>query len=113
MALFLIDANLPYYFGLWNNDKFIHLKDINDSWSDELVWQYARENALIIVTKDADFSTKVLYKGAPPKVIHLKTGNLKIKDFHSLINKIWPDIENLILENNLINIYLDRIEIIK
>jgi predicted nuclease of predicted toxin-antitoxin system len=113
MAQFLIDANLPYFFCLWNNENFIHLKDLNDKWSDELVWQYAKENNLIIVTKDADFSTKVLYKGVPPKVIHFKIGNLKLKDFHSFVNRIWPDIEDFIKTNNLINIYLDRIEIIK
>ncbi len=35
MAKYLIDANLPYYFGLWNNKEFIHVKDIDDSLSDE------------------------------------------------------------------------------
>jgi len=113
MARFLVDANLPYYFGLWNNPDFIHVNDINDSWSDERIWQYALENNLIIITKDADFSLKVLYKGAPPKVIHIKFGNLKLKDFHTLISRIWPDIELLLIENSLINVYKDRIESIK
>lgn len=113
MAKYLIDANLPYYFGLWNNPNFIHVKDLNDCWSDEVIWQYAFDNNLIIITKDADFSTKVLFKGAPPKVIHLKFGNLRIKEFHNLISKNWNDLETLILENSLINVYLDRIESIK
>ncbi len=113
MARFLVDANLPYYFGLWNNSDFIHVNDINDSWSDERIWQYALENNLIIITKDADFSIKVLYKGAPPKVIHIKFGNLRIKDFHTLILRIWPEIELLLLDNSLINVYKDRIESIK
>ena len=30
MSKYLIDVNLPYYFGLWNNQDFIHLKDIDD-----------------------------------------------------------------------------------
>lgn len=42
MPLFLIDANLPYYFSLWNNNNFIHLKDINDSMSDNDVWNFAQ-----------------------------------------------------------------------
>ena len=49
MALFLIDANLPYYFSLWNSDDFIHQKDINDEWSDEQIWNYAKENKLTII----------------------------------------------------------------
>jgi predicted nuclease of predicted toxin-antitoxin system len=67
MAKYLIDANLPYYFGLWNNPDYIHVKDINDSWSDEQIWDYAKQNGLIIITKDADFSIKVLYKGTLQK----------------------------------------------
>ena len=113
MARFLIDANLPYYFGLWNNSDFIHVKDLNDSWTDEVIWKYALDNNLTIITKDADFSVKVLYKGAPPKVIHLKFGNLRIKELHTLISKIWADIELLLIDNSLINVYLDRIESIK
>ena len=113
MAKYLIDANLPYYFGLWNNEDFIHVKDVNDCWSDELIWQFALDNNLTIITKDADFSLKVLYKGAPPKVIHIKSGNLKIKELHNLISKVWVDIEILLIDNSLINVYLDRIESIK
>lgn len=59
---YIVDANLPYYFSLWNNSDFIHVKDLDDSWSDEIIWQYAKENNLTIITKDADFSLKVLYK---------------------------------------------------
>ena len=110
---YLIDVNLPYYFGLWNNADFIHVKDLDDSMTDDSIWQYARDNKLIILTKDADFSTIVLFKGTPPKVVHFKFGNLRIKEFHTLITNIWLDIDTLIADNNLLNIYLDRIEIIK
>ncbi len=113
MPKYLIDVNLPYYFSLWNTDDFIHQKDINETWSDNEVWDYAKINNLIIVTKDADFSTKVLYKGAPPKVIHIRFGNMKMNDFYNLINKIWKDIEESINENNLVNVYKDKIESVK
>jgi predicted nuclease of predicted toxin-antitoxin system len=68
---------------------------------------------LIIITKDADFSLKALYKGVPPKVIHLKFGNLKIQDFHVFIANHWEIIEMCIAENSLINVYIDKIESIK
>ena len=113
MPRYLIDVNLPYYFALWNNDNFIHQKDINETWSDEEVWIYAKTNNLIIVTKDADFSTKVLYIGAPPKVIHIRFGNMKMNEFYVLFNKIWKEIEDAIEENNLVNVYIDKIESIK
>lgn len=34
MAKYLIDANLPYHFEIWNNANFIHVKDLNESWDD-------------------------------------------------------------------------------
>jgi predicted nuclease of predicted toxin-antitoxin system len=113
MPRFLIDANLPYYFGLWNNSDYIHVFDINDTWTDQQIWNYAKQNNLIIISKDSDFALKALVEGTPPKVIHIRFGNLKIKEFHGRISKIWDDIENLIDENSMINIYIDKIEIIK
>jgi predicted nuclease of predicted toxin-antitoxin system len=44
--------------------------------SDEEVWCYARDHGFCIVTKDADFYDLSLVRGAPPKVIWLKTGNV-------------------------------------
>lgn len=113
MARFIIDANLPYYFSLWNNSNYIHVFDIDDTWKDQQIWDYAKQNNLIIVTKDSDFSVKALVEGTPPKVIHIKFGNLKIREFHEKISAIWDEIKNLIDENSLINIYLNKIEIVK
>ena len=113
MAKYLIDANLPCYFGLWNNTDFIHIKDIDDTLTDEQIWDFARINNLIIITKDADFSLKVLIKGPPPKVVHLKFGNLKMSDFYNIVTKVWGEIENKIDSHCLINVYLDKIESIK
>ncbi len=73
---YLIDANLPYNFDLWNSPRFIHVNDINDTWTDEEIWEYAKKNDLIIISKDTDFSNKIIIKSPPPKVIHLKVGNL-------------------------------------
>ncbi|MBI3894527.1 MAG: DUF5615 family PIN-like protein [Acidobacteria bacterium] len=42
---------------------------------DEVVWNYARENAFTIVTKDADFGEMSILLHPPPKVIWLRRGN--------------------------------------
>ena len=110
MAIFLIDVNLPYYFHIWHNERFVHLKDINDEWTDEQIWNYAKDNNLTIVSKDSDFSNKVLYRNPPPKVIHIKIGNLKMNEFHELISQIWLDIEEMTKNYKLVNVYRDRIE---
>ena len=43
--------------------------------SDEAVWEYARLQGFIIVSKDNDFRQRSFLKGAPPKVIWLSVGN--------------------------------------
>jgi hypothetical protein len=34
MAKFLIDANLPYRFSLWQGPDYVHVFDLNDRWAD-------------------------------------------------------------------------------
>ena len=109
---YLIDVNLPYYFSIWNNEEYIHQKDIDDEWSDEQIWHYAIKNDLTIVTKDSDFSNKILFQNPPPRVIHIRFGNMKLSAFFEVINKTWPQIKLLSNSNKLVSVYLDRIEAI-
>ena len=46
-----------------------------ESATDKDVWQRARDEAYVIVTRDADFQELSLVWGQPPKVIRLKTIN--------------------------------------
>ena len=110
MFKFIVGENLPFHFGLWHSNEFIHLFDLPEIKSDEEIWEYARKNNLIIITKDTDFSNKIMYSSPPPKVIHIKTGNLKIKALHNFLNKNWPFIIEETKEHKLVNVYLDRIE---
>lgn len=112
MAYFLIDANLPYYFSLWRSNDYLHVFDLNDEWSDSQIWNYAKEHDLIIVTKDADFSDRIVLSEPPPRVIHIRIGNMKMRDFHIFLHRIWPSICNLITTHKLIRIYSDSIECI-
>lgn len=84
MAKYLIDTNLPYLFSLWKSSDFLHVFDIDDEFSDEEIWNYAKDNSLTIITKDADFSNKIIFKTPPPKVIHLKKHeNERVSQFSS------------------------------
>lgn len=55
-----------------------------DTAADYLVWEYARQNQFIIVTKDSDFSELSLLRGFPPKVIWIRIGNCKTNEIESL-----------------------------
>jgi predicted nuclease of predicted toxin-antitoxin system len=110
MTHYLIDENLPYYFSLWDSDKFIHVHDLERIKTDNEIWDYAKENDLIIVSKDSDFSNKIMYKSPPPKVIHIRYGNVRIQKLHELLDNMWSKIEVEIKEHKLVNVFLDRIE---
>ncbi|TXT40351.1 MAG: hypothetical protein FD135_1375 [Comamonadaceae bacterium] len=46
-----------------------------ESATDKEVWQKAKDDGYVIVTRDADFQELSLVWGQPPKVIRLKTLN--------------------------------------
>ena len=49
MLKYIVDVNLPYRFSLWHGEEFIHVKDIDDEWTDSQIWEYAKENCLTII----------------------------------------------------------------
>lgn len=50
------------------------------------IWDYAKTGNLVIITKDKDFRLKQIMSDFPPKVVHIKFGNLKLKEFGKIIN---------------------------
>ena len=63
-----------------------------------------------IITKDADFSNKIMYKTPPPKVIHIRFGNVKLQKLNEILDKIWLQIEEEVKVHKLVNVFIDRIE---
>lgn len=113
MPEFIVDANLPNSISIWSNERFEHVLNINPLWNDDEIWDYAKNNNLIIITKDKDFSVKQILKGSPPKIVHIKFGNLKLVEFIRVINTCWTKVETLLQQHSTINIYKDSIEAIK
>jgi len=72
MRKYLIDVNLPYKFDHWRSDEYIHQRDLNARMPDRNIWEYAKLNNLTILTKDADFSDRMILETPPPRVIHFK-----------------------------------------
>ena len=110
MPKYLIDENLPYRFNLWKSIDFIHVYDIPEINSDNEIWDYAKNHDLIIVTKDSDFSNKIMSKTPPPKVIHIRFGNVKLQKLNEILDKLWPQIEEEVKVHKMVNVFIDRIE---
>ena len=105
--------NLPYRFALWNSPDYLHQKELGETWSDSEIWEYGKRNSLTIVTKDADFTNRILISDPPPKVIHMRIGNLRLQELHAFLSRSWSDVLKLSDENKLVIIYNDRIECVK
>ena len=110
MARYLIDVNLPRYFSVWRGNVYEHVRDIDDEWSDSQVWDYACENDMVIVSKDADFADRIMLSKPPPRVVHVRLGNMKMRQFHAILTRDWPWVMANIGRFRLIRIYADRIE---
>jgi predicted nuclease of predicted toxin-antitoxin system len=107
---YLIDVNLPYYFSLWNTPHYIHQQDLERTAPDSDIWSFAKDASMTIITKDADFSNRILVSSPPPRVIHFRTGNMSMKSFHRLVSGIWDEVLSLSHEYKLVVIFNDKIE---
>lgn len=110
MIQYLIDVNLPSRFSVWACSEYEHVVHINDEMKDSEIWEYAKKNNLTIVTKDTDFSDMIMLNTPPPRVIHIKLGNMKMKEFHQKISDIWSDVCSMSKEYKLVRVHSNSIE---
>ena len=110
MKGFLFDENLPRRLTITPSLPLIFATSLGGSPSDTAIWSYGREHSLAIVTKDADFSDRIMQAVPPPWIVHIRFGDLRRKDFHTLLAKMWRGIEALLPSHKLICVYRDRIE---
>ncbi|MDB6023264.1 MAG: hypothetical protein JWQ04_3121 [Pedosphaera sp.] len=110
MKGFLFDENLPVRLRFSPNLPIIPCWKAGRNPSDSQIWEFARKHHLVIVSKDADFSDRIITKSPPPWVVHLRFGNLRRNEFHKLLARVWPQVETLLKSHKLVNIYADRLE---
>jgi predicted nuclease of predicted toxin-antitoxin system len=106
----LIDENLPATLGLRLGCDCLHATDIGEQPTDKTLWDHARQENRTLLTKDADFFEQLAINGAPPKVVWLRTGNLRRTDLENLLVKRWPQITNLLTTADLVEVHSDRLE---
>ena len=112
MKGFLLDENLPARLQFSPSAPTQHVTALGKSLTDTEVWNHAREQDWVIVTKDADFSERMMIASPPPRVVHLRIGNMRLSEFHAFLTQVWPKVERLLQNHKLINVYRDRLEAI-
>jgi predicted nuclease of predicted toxin-antitoxin system len=76
------DSNHVYLLGL-------------DRVPDHEVYEYARREGFLLVTKDADFSDLSVLRGFPPKVIWIRRGNCTTVAIEQILRRHYDDIKAL------------------
>lgn len=109
----LIDENLPETITVWSSQDFIHARNLGNNLSDTDIWNYALLNNLIIISKDADFSHRILVSEPPPRIIHLRIGNMRFEAMNKFLEEYWTKILALSKNHKLVNVYIDSIEAVK
>jgi len=64
--------------------------------SDTEIWEYAKSNDYIIVSKDSDFHQRSFVLGFPPKVIWIQKGNCSTDEIQIILRKHFCNIEAFI-----------------
>jgi len=72
-----------------------------DRQSDRIIWETAKKQDYIIVTKDSDFNELLILKGFPPKVIWIRLGNCSTKTIESLLRTNYEAIFAFYQDNNI------------
>ena len=109
MGRFLVDANLPQTFNLWQSVDFVYATSLS-SIDDNYIWDYARDLSLTILTRDKDFADRIIHFSPPPKVVHFRIGNMRYAYFRSFISEHWEKIVFYNLNYKLVLVYPHSIE---
>ncbi len=72
----------------------LHVRDVGmKATIDSMVWDYAKDNDLTIVSKDSDMHDLSLVFGNPPKVIWLRLGNCSTLQVENLLRREFRAME--------------------
>ena len=93
----LFDENLSHKLVRLLTDIFphsIHVREVGLKAADDpVVWEYAKDNDLIIVSKDSDMHQRSFMFGYPPKVVWVRLGNCSTSDVERLLRRRFAAIE--------------------
>jgi predicted nuclease of predicted toxin-antitoxin system len=85
----------------WLNQTFkveaYALRDLNlRDAEDEQIFQKARQQGIVIISKDSDFVEMVLRLGAPPQLLWVTCGNVTNRRLQSLLTQVFSRAQELL-----------------
>jgi predicted nuclease of predicted toxin-antitoxin system len=102
-----IDAQLPPSIAAWIKENFeieaLALRDLGlrDS-EDEEIFEAAKAENAVVMTKDSDFVSLLDRLGSPPKIIWLTCGNTSNSNLKHILNSALQDAISLLEKGEII-----------
>jgi predicted nuclease of predicted toxin-antitoxin system len=77
----------------------IHVREVGLREADDaVIWEYAKQNGVIVISKDSDFQARSLLLGNPPKFIWLRVGNCSVGRIEELLRKYSATIHTFAID---------------
>ena len=92
----LFDQNLSHKLVRALEDLFpnsAHVRDVGlKTGADRYIWEHAKDNGYVIVSKDSDFYQRSLLYGQPPKVKWIRRGNCSTGEIEKILRDHFDEI---------------------
>ena len=92
---FLIDAQLPPQLAHWiatRGQQATHVSDVGlQAVGDGLIWEHARNEEAIVISKDEDFVDRWLLVERPVALIWIRKGNCSNRALMAWFEPLWPE----------------------
>ncbi|MBE9050600.1 DUF5615 family PIN-like protein [Nostocales cyanobacterium LEGE 11386] len=99
----LSDRIITKILDLYLDSVHVKILDLTNT-DDALIWEYAKVNNFVIVSKDSDFHQRSFLYGHPPKFIYLGIGNSPtfkivqiLRDNYEIISKFEVSVESILV----------------
>jgi predicted nuclease of predicted toxin-antitoxin system len=93
----LFDENLSPRLARLLEDIFplsTHVREVGlQAAADPLVWDYAKDNGMMLVSKDSDMHQRSFLLGQPPKVVWVRLGNCSTSEVADLLRRNFASIQ--------------------
>ena len=110
MSRYLIDENLPITLAPIIGGECTIASSLGARPTDAQLWQHARADDRVLLTKDADFFERILLEGPPPKIVWLRVGNLRRVELEAHVRRVWPAVLALLATCDVVQVHRDQLE---
>lgn len=92
---FLVDVQLPPGLARWistQSHQAVHVFDVGLHMADDsAIWEHARQEDAVLVSKDEDFVDRWLLNETPVALIWIRKGNCSNRALLAWFEPLWPE----------------------